>query len=184
MTPDNAHSSNEIDEIPADEDHSSDGQELVQLLKKKLPKGDIKRDQLAAILAQVVSVEISEVRKFHGPLPPPEMLQQYEQVQPGLIALITERSGKEQDFRHEMNRRLQDREDCTLRHLAMKTYAGQACAFVLALSGICGGIWLSANDHKVEGLGTVITTVAALAATFITGKITDGKSAKRRQTDG
>jgi len=152
--------------------------ELVELLKERLPDEPVAPSRLAEILAEVVTVE---VRKFQGPLPPPDVMLEYERAQPGLITLITDRAGKEQDFRHAMTRQVQDREDKKLFHLALKTYLGQGLAFILAITAIGGGIWLLANGHKSEGLGTIITAVATLAVVFVTGKITEAVTASKRQ---
>jgi uncharacterized membrane protein len=66
-------------------------------------------EQVDAILepfAPNVRQEIIEQTMFHqGPLPPAELLRQYDLVAPGLAREIADGAVEERGFRHEMTRR-------------------------------------------------------------------------------
>jgi len=98
--------------------------EIIELIKQRLPEGHVERHELAEILAEIVTVEIRQLIRFQGPLPPPEMLAEYESTLPGLAEKIVSRADKEQDFRHEATRYEQETEQKVLRYQAAKTYLG------------------------------------------------------------
>ena len=84
--------------------------------------------------------------------------------------LLIQRGNLEQDFRHEMARKEQEESRACLTYVATKTYIGQACAFILGMTGIGGGIYLLANDKETGGLAAIITTLVALVGAFIAGQ--------------
>jgi uncharacterized membrane protein len=47
---------------------------------------------------------------------------------------------------------------------------GLACAFIIAMSAICGGIWLSLRGMSGTGLTAIIGALVALVGVFVYGK--------------
>jgi uncharacterized membrane protein len=149
--------------------------EIARKLEQSLPRDrQLDPQELAKVLAQVVSVEIRQVAySFQGPLPPPDMMKGYEGVLTGLANRIAKRAEDEQAFRHEIGRE----EALAVRRSQWmdltKTIIGQAFGFVIAMSAIGGGIYLSANGKDSAGLSAIIAGLVALVAVFITGKAAD-----------
>lgn len=142
--------------------------EAIQRLRQRT--GDNPED-IAEAFAGVFTHQVREERRFfQGPHPSPEMIGRYEDAIPGLGMLLIQRGNLEQDFRHEMARKEQEESRACLTYVATKTYIGQACAFILGMTGIGGGIYLLANDKETGGLAAIITTLVALVGAFIAGQ--------------
>ncbi|HUE73515.1 MAG TPA: DUF2335 domain-containing protein [Pirellulaceae bacterium] len=147
--------------------------ELAKKIEKRLPDEPIDRAGLAQFLAQVVTVEIREAYSFHGPMPPPQMLKEYNEALPGLAERIAVRAEKEQQFRHDITReQIADARRGQL-FAAIKTYLGQILGFVVSMTAIGGGVWLLATGRSTAGLWAIVSAVAGLVAVFITGKVVE-----------
>lgn len=92
-------------------------------------------------------------RGFSGPLPPPEMLAQYEAVLSGGADRIVKMAEDQSSHR----RRLESR--------------GQIFGFSLALVAILGGIGLILDGRSAEGLVPLIGALAGLVGLFIYGEV-------------
>lgn len=89
---------------------------------------------------------------FSGPLPPPEMLAQYDAVLPGSADRIVKMAEDQSSHR----RRIESR--------------GQIFGFVLVLVAIVGGIGLILDGRSAEGLVPLIGALAGLAGIFVYGE--------------
>lgn len=160
--------------------------EIAESIREKLPQGSVENaDELAQLLARVVSVEIQEFTRtfYQGPIPSPEMLREYEEVCPGLAQKIFDHAQKEQSFRHDAARFRLETDRKAAFHSAVKTYVGQGLGFALSFTAIFGGIWLLAHDRGPEGLASIITAIAALVTVFIVGRRTGERSATSSDDD-
>lgn len=100
-------------------------------------------------------IRVSESSTFSGPLPPPDLLAEYDQVLPGLADRIVAMAEKEGDSR----RALQSR--------AMRlSELGLFSAFTIPMSALLGGFFLVLNDKSAEGMSIVIGAVASLLAVY------------------
>jgi uncharacterized membrane protein len=124
--------------------------------------------------------EVVLARHFSGPLPPPEVLERYEQTLPNaaerIFRLWEEEVGHrrklEQD-QAEDRRRLQDAR--VQNRLRTQTYA-----LVLALSVLLATVFFISKGHDAAGTTVLLVEVVALAALFLGGQISKGH---RRKTD-
>jgi len=115
------------------------------------------RHRAEAIIRSALSVE------FSGPLPPPELLGKYEALLPGAADRIIRMAETQQTHR-------QDLERTVIKSNVSVQKWGLACGFVLALTAISGGIWLSLRGSSGVGLTAIISALAALVGVFIYGK--------------
>jgi uncharacterized membrane protein len=100
-------------------------------------------------------IRVSEASSFSGPLPPPALLAEYEQVLPGLADRIARMAEKEGDSR----RALQSR--------AMRLSEwGLASAFTIPMTALVGGFLLVLNDKSAEGMAVIIGAVGSLLAVY------------------
>jgi uncharacterized membrane protein len=117
---------------------------------------------------------VSAVYRFSGPLPPPEELAKYEQILPGsahrIIAMAEQQSAHRQAL-----------EKTTINANSMTQRWGLVCAFVISMTAIVGGIWLSAHGMSGAGLTSIIAALGALVGVFIYGKSQQKKELNEKQ---
>lgn len=106
---------------------------------------------------------------FSGPLPPPEILSGYEQIEQGLASRIVSMAEREQSHTHAMDRRL-------LRNEYLSDHAGRIAAVVVAVLFLAGSVWLIDRGHAWPGLALGTIDLAALVSVFIYGKRSETQS--------
>ena len=94
-------------------------------------------------------------QSFEGPIPPPEWLRGYNEIEPGLASRIVSMAEDNQNHRHEQER-------AALQHDVSFRARGQAFGFALGLFGLAGGFGLVALGHSVVGLVSFIGVLATL----------------------
>jgi uncharacterized membrane protein len=103
------------------------------------------------------AIEIQQVSHFSGPIPPPRILSEYDQVLPGLAdRLVCIAEGEAAHRRAQQRRR------------ARLAEAGLASAFVIAMTSIGGGIYLIHEGSTTEGLGGIMAALTALIVVYLT----------------
>jgi len=112
---------------------------------------------------QRVTAVMSAVYRFSGPLPPPEELAKYEQILPGSANRIISMAEQQSSHRQEL-------EKTVIGANARTQTWGLVSAFIIAMTAIGGGIWLSARGMSGAGLTSIITALAALVGVFVFGK--------------
>ena len=95
-------------------------------------------------------------QSFAGPLPPPALLQEYDQVVPGLAERIVVMAESEGDHR----RRTEGR-------LVRLSEAGLLSGFLLAMLSIVGGLYLLWNGKTLEGLAPLVLAIAGIVTVLV-----------------
>lgn len=110
--------------------------------------------------SQPVSITNAKIttRQYSGPLPPPEILEDYERLLPGATARVFQHMEKEQDHRHAMDSRDRDLLDKTEGNLYTTARRGQTMAFIVTLvmvGAACGlaAYGFTAAAVAIGGLG-------------------------------
>jgi uncharacterized membrane protein len=94
--------------------------------------------------------------EHRGPLPPPEMLNDYNNVLPGLAERIVRMAESEQKHMHQVQR-----------WYVASHFTGQAAAFLIALAGlVVGGLLIDAG-HNIAGLATLFGGLAPVVGAFL-----------------
>ncbi|HEU4884383.1 MAG TPA: DUF2335 domain-containing protein [Longimicrobium sp.] len=108
---------------------------------------------------------------FIGPIPPPDVLAKYERALPGLADRLVGIAERESDHRRGMQRG------------AMRlSELGLAAGFAIAMTALCGGIFLVHEGSQVEGMSSIILAIASLVLVFLTrGKRHAGDAAASAQ---
>lgn len=117
-----------------------------------------------------------QISGYSGPLPKPEDLAKYEQILPGSADRIIRMA--EQQGAHRQNL-----ERVVVESNAVVQKWGLVCAFVIAMSAISGGIWLSSKGMSGVGLTSIIGALVALVGVFIFGKSEQKKELKRKSDE-
>jgi uncharacterized membrane protein len=108
----------------------------------------------------------AQATSFSGPLPPPDILQGYNDVVPGAAERILKLAEGQTAHRQDLEKRV-------IKSDIIKSYLGLGAAFILALAMIVGGCLVAyhgaTTGHAVAG-GVIATgAVAALVWAFLEG---------------
>ena len=105
---------------------------------------------------------------FAGPIPPPDILAQYNQVIPDGAERIMVMAERQSAHREYLERSVVEANIKSQRQ-------GTNYAFILCLVVIMGGFTLLYRGQNVGGLVAIISSVSALAGSFIYGRYKQGK---------
>ena len=108
-------------------------------------------------------MQVSRQYSFSGPLPPPEVLEKYNQALPGAAERILAMA--EQQSRHR-----QTIETTVINSNAFVQKVGPFLGFIVAMTAVVGGIVLILKGKDGYGLASIIAPLAGLAGVFIYGK--------------
>ena len=136
-----------------------------------IPKPKTSADPKHAILA-------AETHYHKGPLPTPEFLSRYEQVQAGLADRIVKMAEEEMLHRRAIENAVVRAQEEESRAEFSEAKRGQICALLVVLITIGGAVYLGSNGHEVTGGivgGTVGGTVGGgKPGSTMTGGIVNG----------
>lgn len=112
--------------------------------------------------------------EFRGPLPPPEVLQHYEDIHPGTAERVLQQFERETQHRHGIERKLVDAQ-LEIQHAEIPAFRrGQVFGLIIALAGIVAGalcvILAPTAGHAWAGAGIAGGSLATLVGVFIYGR--------------
>lgn len=136
------------------------------------PQSQVKQNKLGTIQASLML----QARQFSGPLPPPEILDHYNQIHPGAAERIICMAEQQGDHRRHL-------EKVTIEANAFSEKLGPILGFILAMTVVVGGIWLISKGLKAEGLAAVLAAVAAPVGVFVYGKSQQKKELESKRDD-
>lgn len=103
------------------------------------------------------ALELTRATAFVGPIPPPEVMAEYERTLPGLADRLVVSAERESEHRRALQMR------------AMRlSELGLAAGFAIAMTAVMGGIYLVHEGSSVEGMGSIIMAIASLVLVFLT----------------
>ena len=106
------------------------------------------------------AIQITTTAFHHsGPLPDPRTLEYYDRVCPGAAREILDMAKVEQIHRHKGNSRK------WFSHIL-----GQIFAFLICMTGLCGGIFLLSAGKSITGLSVFLVSLGSLIAAAIWNK--------------
>lgn len=100
------------------------------------------------------------IQGYSAPIPPPGMVREYEEMHPGFLDRWMRTVEKEQTHDHAIS-------DKILEVQTSLEKRGQACAFVIGVLGLGGGIYLFLTGHDVGGGLVVGGTLVSLVTAFL-----------------
>jgi uncharacterized membrane protein len=121
----------------------------VQVPRQQMPQRDL-----------VIQASASS---FSGPIPPPALLERYNDLIPNGAERILAMAEKQSAHREYLEKRVVDG------NVSNQT-RGSYFAFIISLVAILGGVWLIAHGKSPEGLGTIITSLVGLVSVFLYSK--------------
>jgi uncharacterized membrane protein len=112
--------------------------------------------------------------EFRGPLPPPDMLQRYEQVHPGTAERVLQQFERETQHRHAIEQKIVDAQLEAQRAEIPAFRLGQVFAFIIAVVGLVSAAYCVSRapsaGHAWAGAGIAGISLATLAGVFIYGR--------------
>lgn len=131
--------------------------------------------------AKSAELSVSRQQSFHGPIPPPALLEHYDKIIPGAAERILAMAESETAHRHqqetlaiEANIAVQQHQIRTESHQTQLVFrsdiAGQILGFSLSLASIAGCIWLALADQNAAAIALVTLPLAGIIRALRTMK--------------
>lgn len=111
---------------------------------------------------------------FIGPLPPPEILDRYNQVVPGMAERLMRDFEKQTDHRMFIEKQV-------IRSKIIQSYIGQTTGFVLGLTGLVFGYALIHAGKDGTGIASILGSLSWLGGIFVVGKLKQSKDLKKKE---
>lgn len=108
-------------------------------------------------------------QQYCGPLPPPQMLKEYEQVVPGLAESLTQSFIKEGDHRRELELKAHELDELYVRASIKDSLRGSVLGFILCAMAIAGGVYAAVSGAQVAGSIIGFSGMAGLVVAFKSG---------------
>lgn len=155
------------------------------MAKPKTPNNPLQRQRepnpIHLTEAESGSLQIrQEVRtsQFQGPIPPPELLREYEAIVPGAADRIITVMENQASHRMFLERTV-------ITGDSMRAYLGIAAGFISTLTLFGLATWLIATGHGAEGVAMATANIAALVGVFVHGtRMRQQEREEKRQSRG
>jgi uncharacterized membrane protein len=105
---------------------------------------------------------------FSGPLPPPELFEEYERILPGSAHRLLTLAERQSAHRQRL-------EASTTEGGLKFRSRGQWLAFAVILAGLIIGGFLAYHDKSLEGLGTMLLTLGGIVTALIYSRTKNGR---------
>ena len=114
------------------------------------------------------------VSAYSGPLPPPDVLQKYNEIEPGLVDRMVKMAESQAQHRQHL-------ESSVILERSRNERRGQTLGFVIALVAVVGSFGLIAMGKDAAGIGGLLGTIATLAGVFVYSRISQkNENAEKR----
>lgn len=114
---------------------------------------------------------------FAGPIPPPALLGQYEQVCEGAANRILTQFEEQGRHRRDLERK-------AINYNVASATIGQVAGFLLFVVAIAAGTFLLYHDKQAGGLGTIITAVGGAAWVLVIAEKRKKKDLQEKRGEG
>jgi uncharacterized membrane protein len=118
-------------------------------------------------------VQQQSITSYSGPIPPPNILIKYEEIQPGFADRIIKMAEKQGEHRQSLELKVIN-SDISIRN------KGQYFAFILGLISIISGTFLIYSGKNIQGFIVLITSLGSLVTAFMYGTYTRSKERKKK----
>lgn len=117
---------------------------------------------------------LSVTKTYSGPIPPPELLERYDQIVPGSAQTIIDQFTKQGDHRMSL-------EQLVIRADVQRSKWGLIAGFTLAIVTIIGSFYMMYLGKETVGFGGVLVAVGSLVTTFIYGTVSRRKEREEKE---
>jgi uncharacterized membrane protein len=145
-----------------------------ELLKKATVK---ERDRLfrtpAVPLLRAAHLSITTESSFSGPIPPPDLLAEYERILPSSASRIFEMAERQSAHRQQL-------ENNAISHQLKQSGRGQLFGFILGIIGVIGATVVGIFGHWGVGVAVAAGTLGTLTASFVIGQSNQKNDLKKK----
>jgi uncharacterized membrane protein len=131
--------------------------------------------------AKLAELAVSRQQSFHGPIPPPALLEHYDKIIPGAAERILAMAESETVHRHQQEtlaieaniavQQHQIRTESRQTQLVFRSdIVGQILGFSLSLASIAGCIWLALADQNAAAIALITLPLAGIIRALRTQK--------------
>ncbi len=135
---------------------------------------EAEREALAQIRPTVLRALMIEARSFSGPVPPPELLREYEAILPGSAGRIFAMAEKQQNHRISL-------ESVAVPAREHRANRGQVFALVVALAGLAVAAYAVGQGQQWAAIAIGGADLAILAGLFVNARGSVARSLKRKR---
>ncbi|MBL0628693.1 DUF2335 domain-containing protein [Aeromonas jandaei] len=146
--------------------------EAIQLILREIPEPLLMQEVASRVEkepSENIPRMVRQVSAFQGPLPPPAMLAQYEDICPGFADRIVSLTERQQGHRIDIESR-------SVTASIWNERLGQIFAFIICMFTLVSSVWLISKDFTWSGSLLAGGTMTGLAYIFITGRKQNEKS--------
>ncbi|MEW5928987.1 MAG: DUF2335 domain-containing protein [Gemmatimonadota bacterium] len=111
--------------------------------------------------------------EFQGPMPPPELVRQYEEILPGAAKFFFSSLDRQSNHRQDLERQVVGAN-------IVNEKTGMWLAFFLAALMVLCGTFLIYSDKDPQGLAMIGGTIATFAGIFVYGRQKAGKELRAK----
>jgi uncharacterized membrane protein len=116
-------------------------------------------ERVQELMPDIVAQTMTRTEYFSGPLPPPDIARQYEDILPGFTERTLVMAEKSQDHEITRSKRID-------RYIFLHRMSSTLLAFVLITAMCGGGFWLLMTGRELGGFTALLAAVAAVIAAF------------------
>jgi uncharacterized membrane protein len=120
--------------------------------------------------AQQRAANVTITTEISGPLPPPEVLAHYNQIEQGLALRIVQMAENEATHRRQCEQAALQTDIGIAKAQTRETALGQILAFIIAMTAIVGGMLTAINGAEWAGTFIGVGGLAGLVGAFIQGR--------------
>lgn len=146
--------------------------------KHSVTKSDVENNEIIEIIDKVEKMPPEQkeqamltLEMHYGPIPHPEILKKYDELDPGAAKLIIENGVNESVHRRDMEKRLLKKEINDKRR-------GQYLGFIIGLVVILAGTYLIYANHPITGTLLSGTSLLGLVGSFLSSGSNDRNNEK------
>lgn len=148
-----------------------------------LQPGNVTEDQQRRFLAMMHS-------EYHGPLPPPQMIEEYERVHPGMAERLISRFEQQAEHRQSLERQVVTAQIASEQAAQKDAGRGQVFGFAVAVLGLVAAVAIAllgqtpthAWAASIIGGGTLVGLVTAFVVGRVTEPPADGMDDKEQES--
>ncbi len=107
---------------------------------------------------------------YHGPIPPPEILKEYNQITPGAADRIISMAEQEIAHRHEMDHKIFEVEKEGLKAEAFDSRMGQVFGLIIGMATVFCGAYTAVHGAQWAGGFIGTSGVVGLVSVFVLGR--------------
>lgn len=111
---------------------------------------------------QALITKVERHQLFLGPLPPPDVIRQYDEICPGAADRIIGMAERQAQHRQTI-------ESKVINSDTVNSKMGMVFGFVIALISIIGGVYIILQDKIFPGIAIIMAMLVSLVGTFVYG---------------